>query len=219
MYMARSFMVHLSLHWTDRGSDDISLWPFAAKHVVWLYNPVPNRLSGLTPLELLMKSKADHRDLLRTHVWGCPAIVLDPKLQNDHKLPKWNRHARIGQFLGYSDERSSLVANVRHLSTGHVSPQFHVVFDDLFETVIRNGDNDAVVNSICDGLFNRNRELVFWTKSGTTPSALKGPIPAAGTASSGVSKGQLSGLINRYKTESDDGAFTSFLSEFESLLN
>ena len=76
MYMARSFMVHSSLHWTDRGSDDISLWPFAVKHAVWLYNRVPNRISGLTPLELLTKSKADHRDLLRCHVWGCPAIVL-----------------------------------------------------------------------------------------------------------------------------------------------
>ena len=107
-YMARSFMVHSSLHWTDRGLHDISLWPFAVKHVVWLYNRVPNRLSGLTSLELLTKSKADHRDLLRTHVWGCPAIVLDPKLQNDHKLPKWNRRARVGQFLGYLDEHSSL---------------------------------------------------------------------------------------------------------------
>ncbi len=61
--------------------------------------------------------------------------------------------------MGYSDEHSSLVANVHHLSTGYVSPQFHVVFDDLFETVVRNGDNDAVINSICDGLFERNREL------------------------------------------------------------
>ncbi len=92
-------------------------------------------------------------------MWGCPAIVLDPKLQNDQKLPKWNRHARVGQFLGYWDKHLSLVANVRYLSTSHVSPQFHVVFDDLFETVICNGDNDAVVNSICDGLFHRNREL------------------------------------------------------------
>ena len=96
--MARSFMVHASLHWTDRGSDDISLWPFAVKHAVWLYNRVPNRTSGLTPLELLTKSKADHRDLLRCHVWGCLAIVLEPQLQNDQKLPKWNRCARVGQF-------------------------------------------------------------------------------------------------------------------------
>jgi hypothetical protein len=159
MYMAWSFMVHASLHWTDRGLDDISLWPFAVEHAVWLYNRVPNRLSGLTLFELLTKSKADHCDLLRTHVWGCPAIVLEPTLQNDQKLPKWNRRAWVGQFLGYSDEHLSLVANVRHLSTGFISPQFHVVFDNLFENVIRTSDNDAVVNSICDGLFKRNHEL------------------------------------------------------------
>ncbi len=45
------------------------------------------------------------------------------------------------------------------MSTGYVSPQFHVIFDDLFETVIRTGDNDAIINSICDRLFDRNREL------------------------------------------------------------
>ncbi len=42
---------------------------------------------------------------------------------------------------------------------------------------------------------------VFWGKSGTTLSAEKGLAPAAGTASSGVSRGHLSGLINWYKTE------------------
>ncbi len=82
MYMACSFMVHFSLHLTDQVLDDISLWPFAGKHAVWLYNWVPNHLSGLTPLELLTKSKADHCDLLRLHVWGCPAKVLDPKLHD-----------------------------------------------------------------------------------------------------------------------------------------
>jgi hypothetical protein len=51
------------------------------------------------------------------------------------------------------------VVNVQYLSTGHVSPQFHFIFDDLFETVICNGDNDAVVNSICNCLFNWNFEL------------------------------------------------------------
>ncbi len=129
------------------------------KHAVWLYNRIPNCLSGLTPLELIMKSKADHQDLLCSHVWGCPAIVLESQLQNDQKLPKWNRRARIGQFLGCSDQHLSLVANVYLMLTGHVSPQFHVVFDDLYKTVIQDGDNDPIVNSICDGLFERNREL------------------------------------------------------------
>ncbi len=50
---------------------------------------------------------------------------------------------------------------MQHMSTGHVSPQFHVVFDDLLEAVIQNGDNDTVVNSICNDLFNRNCGLYF----------------------------------------------------------
>ena len=112
MYMARTFMVHVSLHWSERGVDDLALWGFAVKHAAWLYNRIPNSTSGLTPLELLTKTKADHRDLLRTHVWGCPVFVLDPKLQDGKKIPKWNRRSRLGQFLGFSDEHSSLVANV-----------------------------------------------------------------------------------------------------------
>jgi hypothetical protein len=51
------------------------------------------------------------------------------------------------------------VANVRHLSANFISPQFHVVFNDLFETVIRTGVNEPVVKSICQDLFKLNREL------------------------------------------------------------
>ena len=38
MWMAQSFMIHVSPHWTEQGVDDIALWPFADKHVVWIYN-------------------------------------------------------------------------------------------------------------------------------------------------------------------------------------
>jgi hypothetical protein len=100
MYMACCFMVHSSLHWTDQGLDDSSLWPFAVKHAVWLYNCVTNHFPGLTPLELLAKSKVDHRDLLCSHVWGCPAIVLDPKLQNDQKLPSGKGVLVLVSFWG-----------------------------------------------------------------------------------------------------------------------
>lgn len=159
MYMARSFMIHVSLRWNDQHVDDICLWPFAVRHAVWLYNRLPNRITGLTPLELLHKTRADHRDLLRAHVWGCPTYVLDPNLQDGKKIPKWNRRARLGQFLGFSDEHSSLVANVRHLGTGHVSPQFHVVFDDHFHTVFGDGERNEFTDAICDLLWNSNREL------------------------------------------------------------
>ncbi len=73
-------MVHVSLYWSEYGADNLALWGFAVKHAVWLHDRIPNRLSVLTPLELLTKTKANHCDLLCTHVWGCPVYVLDPKL-------------------------------------------------------------------------------------------------------------------------------------------
>jgi hypothetical protein len=82
--------------------------------------------------------------------------VLKPKLQNGQKLPKWDRWSRLGQFLGYSDEHSSLVANTRHLKMGYVSPQYHVLFDDLFKTVFSSGADDALVDSVCKNLYGTN---------------------------------------------------------------
>ncbi|KAL7465136.1 hypothetical protein ACHAXS_005462, partial [Conticribra weissflogii] len=158
MYMARTFLIHVSLHWTENGVDDLALWSFAVKHATWLYNRLPNQVLGLTPIELATKTKTDHRDLLRSHVWGCPVFVLEPRLKDGKKIPKWNRHSRQGQFLGFSDKHSSLAANVWNLSTGFISPQFHLVFDDKFKTVVGTAQNDDVVDEICNRLFETNRD-------------------------------------------------------------
>ncbi len=61
--------------------------------------------------------------------------VLDALLQDGKKIPKWNPWARLGLFLGFSDLYSSLVPLVLNVDTGHISPQFYVIFDDKFETV------------------------------------------------------------------------------------
>jgi hypothetical protein len=135
-YWARHMMVHAAVHWPSNGSDNIRLWPFAVQHAVWLFNRIPNRVTGLTPLEVFTKTKSDHRDLQRAHVWGCPVFVLDPRLHDGKKIPKWNRRARLAQFVGFSPEHSTLVANVRHLQTNYVSPQFHLIHDDNFETIL-----------------------------------------------------------------------------------
>ncbi|KAL7460113.1 hypothetical protein ACHAXS_001398 [Conticribra weissflogii] len=143
MYMAWTFMLHVALYWTNDHVDDISLWPFAVKHAACI-------VTDLTPLEHLTSTKTDHCDLLHSHVWGCPVFVLDPSLQYGKKIPKWNKRLRLDQFLGYSNQHSLLVANVCHLRTGFVSPQYHCVFDDLFQTVYSSGENDMLVDSICN---------------------------------------------------------------------
>ncbi len=45
------------------------------------------------------------------------------------------------------------------MKTGFVSPQYHVVFDDLFETVFSSGANDALVDSICENLYGTSCEI------------------------------------------------------------
>ncbi len=83
MYMARTFMVHFSLHWTERVIDDLSLWSFAVKHSVWLYNRFPNKESGITPVEHLTCARSGHCNILHAIFLGCPVFVLEPKLKND----------------------------------------------------------------------------------------------------------------------------------------
>ena len=76
-----------------------------------------------------------YKDFRRAHVFGCPVSVLEPKLQDGKKIPKWEPRARPGLFVGFLTIHSSLVALVLNTRTGKISPQFHVIFDDKFETV------------------------------------------------------------------------------------
>ena len=71
------------------------------------------------------------------HTFGCPYYVLDSRLQTDPKgVPKWEPRARVGIYLERSSSHTSNVALFLNPKTGLVSPQFRVVFDDDFTTVL-----------------------------------------------------------------------------------
>jgi len=132
--MARAMLLHLRIHWPDEF--DPALWPFALDYAVWIYNHTPQtELANLTPEELFSSTRSKHSVLRRCRVFGCPAYVLDPKLQDGKKIPKWNPRGKCGMFLGFSNEHSSTVGIILNLRTGYTSPQFHVVYDERFETV------------------------------------------------------------------------------------
>ena len=71
------------------------------------------------------------------HTLFCPVYVLDARLQTagGPGPPKWEPRSRIGVYLGHSPFHAGSVALVWNPTTGHVSPQYHVVFDDDFTTV------------------------------------------------------------------------------------
>jgi hypothetical protein len=54
---------------------------------------------------------------------------------------------------------------------------FTSFFDDLFKTVIQDGDNDPIVNSICNGLFERNRELYIEDEFDADDNLIYSPPP------------------------------------------
>ena len=75
-------------------------------------------------------------DVRNEHTLFCPVYTLNKKLQaGSGMILKWNPWTHAGVYLGISPEYSSEVALVLNLSTGHVSPQCHVVIDDQFTTV------------------------------------------------------------------------------------
>jgi len=131
---ARANMLHLAMHWPQQAN--ASFWPQAMDYAIWVFNRMPNMESGISPNELWSSARGNAGiELSRAHVFGCPVYVLDAALQDGKKIPKWNPRARLGLFLGFSDLHSSQVPMVLNVETGKVSPQFHVIFDDKFETV------------------------------------------------------------------------------------
>ena len=130
---ARTILLHALIHWPQTTSLD--LWPFAIDYAVYIWNRLPRQPSHLSPQEIFFSVKSDHSELLQSKVWGCPAYVLDPTLQDGKKLPRWEPRAKLGQFVGRSSLHAGSVALVKNVSTGKVSSQFHVVFDSHFTTM------------------------------------------------------------------------------------
>ena len=72
------------------------------------------------------------------HVYpfGYPVYILDENLQSGKNLPKWNPRDRVGIYLDQYREHASNVEYVLNPRTYHISPQYHVIYDDDFVTVL-----------------------------------------------------------------------------------
>ena len=108
-------------------------------YAVHLHNHMPRSQDGLCPVEIWSRSKSTYSQLQNAHPWGCPTYVLDPRLQDGFKIPRWEPRSRKGIFVGVSPLHASTVALILNPSTNRLSPQFHCVFDDHFDTVHHDG--------------------------------------------------------------------------------
>lgn len=152
MSMARTMMLHAAIHWPE--ATDTCLWPMAVDYAVFIHNHLPNRQTGLSPVDLFTRTRWPTHKCHDLQVWGCPTYVLDPRVHEGKKLPKWTPRSRRGQFMGLSKHHASTAPLVLNLDSLYISPQFHCVFDCWFSTVFGNqGDPPALHDPIWDKLF------------------------------------------------------------------
>ena len=145
--MERTMLMQAALRCTeDTLSNDI--WPMATYYDICVYNQIPDMQSGLSAIEIWSRSRFEpvSETLSNCHVWGCPTYVLEPKLQKPGvKIPKWAPRSRRGVNMGFSKMHSTQVGLVLNLLTGSISPQYHVVFDDMFSNVINSTAADPEI--------------------------------------------------------------------------
>ena len=90
-------MLHAKIRWPKSVAS--KLWPMAMKHAQFLVNHIPN-INNLCPMDLVLKTTVPWQHL--RNVWGAPCFVLDPKLQDGHKILKYDPRSRQGLNLGWS---------------------------------------------------------------------------------------------------------------------
>jgi histone deacetylase 1/2 len=129
---ARTMLLHAKHRWPS--AVETYLWPYALRMAseIHCYSP---RFDGKIPMSLF--SNANVAPSKRHfHPFACPVYVLDSELQQgkSYSKKKWTERSRVGLYLGPSPQHARSVHLVLNLETGFVSPQFHVSFDDHFET-------------------------------------------------------------------------------------
>ena len=145
MSIARTMMLHTAIHWPKVA--DTSLWPMAVDHAVYLYNHVPNELTGLAPINIFTCTHWTQSKFHDLHVWGCPVYVLDSTIANGKKLPCWKPHSHHSINMGHSPKHATTVPLVLNPAMGAITTTFHVIFDDWFAMVTLTMDSLPDFNS------------------------------------------------------------------------
>ena len=129
----RTLLLHAKRMWPEMIGP--LLWPFAWKAAEFRYNLLHLDAKGRSPLQKFSKSDIKS-DIKILHTFGCPVFVLDSRIQSGFQaMPKWEPRSRVGIYLGHSPCHAGNITLVLNPKTMHVSPQYHLVFDDTFSTV------------------------------------------------------------------------------------
>lgn len=130
---ARTMLLHSIYRWPSAVT--IHLWPYALRYAAHVFNNTPLK-DGISPMEKFSSTDVT-ANLKHFHTFGCPVYALDERLQANKHIASWKKRARLGINLGPSPRHARNVSLVLSLTTGLVSPQYHLIHDEFFETIDR----------------------------------------------------------------------------------
>jgi len=128
---ATTLLLHAQRRWTD--AITTHLWPYALRAANDSRTNAPTTKHNECPRSRFCRTARVPR-LRDQHHFGCPAYVLSKNMQDGKKARKWEDRTRIGINLGFSPRHAHSVSLILNIEKGLESPQFHCMYDDLFET-------------------------------------------------------------------------------------
>jgi hypothetical protein len=104
-------------------------WPFAVRHACTFHSASLHSDTQQSPHRMFTGEEAPWK-LEHFCGFGSPVFVLAKKLQDGDAIQKWKARSWMGVHIGHSLQHSGNVPAVYNPQTTHISPPFHVVFDD-----------------------------------------------------------------------------------------
>ena len=129
---ARTILLHAMAKWPSVVMED--MWTFALRHAVNFHNYSVRKQQTKSTYELFT-NQIPTWSLPDFRVFGAPTYVLHKALQDGNSHGKWKSRAWLGVYIGNSNCHSSAIPLVYNPQTTHVTPQYHVVYDEYFLTV------------------------------------------------------------------------------------
>jgi hypothetical protein len=122
-------IIHAKHMWPD--VIDASLWTYEIRLSGYIDNSTIQHTTFNSHIEEFA-NVAVRAKLRHFHPFRCPAYVL---IRHDRtKISKWDPKSKIGVYIGSSPKHARSVHLILNPSTGLTSPQYHMRFDDLFQT-------------------------------------------------------------------------------------
>jgi hypothetical protein len=146
---ARTILLHAMAKWPDVIKED--MWTFALHHAVHFHNSSIRKDKTITPYEAFT-GQVPRWSISDFRVWGSPTYILQNELQDGSSINRWKPRSWTGVYVGNSTCHSSGIPLIYNPTTSHISPQFHVIYDENFHSVSRNStmDPEAYLEQLYD---------------------------------------------------------------------